>query len=119
MNNIEEIKCYIARKQTIIVCLSETHVTEEITEAELKIISYKIKKCCIGILMFIKNNINYENVKRQTVENFIWIISLKIRFNTEKYLISALYHSPDKNEAKFLSFMNNFIHSNVDFMGTL
>jgi endonuclease/exonuclease/phosphatase family metal-dependent hydrolase len=44
---------------------------------------------------------------------------LEIDIAAEKYLIINLYHSPNKNDAEFLKFLDDYLDEIADFTGTI
>lgn len=62
------------------MCLTETHVSETITDSELRMDGYNMEKCCTvnnrtgGILMLALNIIGYANIKKLVTDNFAWIL---------------------------------------------
>jgi hypothetical protein len=47
------------------------------------------------------------------------MLAIEIDIAAEKYLIINLYHSPNKNDAEFLKFLDDNLDEIVDFTGTI
>jgi hypothetical protein len=81
--------------ESSIVCLTETHVTEEITSSELNIKNFRLEQCCTenirtgGVMIYVKKGIKYEVEKIERIEDYVWMVSLKINLADENYLLTA------------------------------
>lgn len=63
----------------------------------------KIEKCFPNnerILIYMKNDIKYENVNSIVTQDYIWLLSLDIINLGARYKIVALYHSSPNQDAR-------------------
>ncbi|KAJ8971063.1 hypothetical protein NQ317_002755, partial [Molorchus minor] len=125
INNKDQILQLVLDWKPIILCLSETHVDDDITDSELKIAGYNYEKCVTtnrrtgGILIYISDNYKYKVKETQNLLNYLWLISITIKLNKCNYIISALYHPPQVSDNLFIEFFKNYLDSAVEFNGTL
>jgi exonuclease III len=109
--------------ESSIVCLTETHVTEEITSSELNIKNFRLEQCCTenirtgGVMIYVKKGIKYEVEKIERIEDYVWMVSLKFNLANENYLLTAIYHSPNKQEARFISYFEEYLEEVQSFDG--
>lgn len=67
-----------------IVCLTETHITEEINDFEIDINNYNLVRCNTcnkrtgGVLTYIKKNIQFEEITNKSMEQIAWLSTVKL-----------------------------------------
>lgn len=101
----------------MVVCLSETHVTENIYKSEIQIKGYKHVICLSnsrhtgGVLFYIKNNYKYTNIIYEIGELNCWFLGIKIIINCKPYIIITVYHSPNSSHMEFINKFENIMES--------
>jgi hypothetical protein len=99
--------------------LSETRITEDIDENELKIIGYELIICCSssrhtgGAAIYINSSIKFELVSKKILGQN-WFVTIKIIKGYKHGLYSALYHSPSESKKQFLIYLENWFDEVVD-----
>lgn len=124
LNNKNNIEILTLKWRPIIVCLSETHVTEDINASELKLHGYKTINCLSnnkrtgGVLVFIKDSLNYK-LKHIGHKDYLWIIIVEVKLGSQKYLISTLYHPPAIQMSEFLVELEEILDQMCEFDGVI
>lgn len=114
LKNKDEILLLIITVKPLIVCLTETHVTPEHLEYEYSIEGYRMEICHTnnsrtgGILIFISEVISYAKVNNLQLENYLWLLSLKLNIQS-KYILTVVYHPPNKEDSKFMKFFEEYM----------
>lgn len=94
-----------------IICISETHITDEIIEAEFRLSGFSVVNCGShsrhtgGVAIYIRDGIQYQELLQESFENNVWIIAVKIQLNKTSYVLCNIYHSPSSSDAQFISFL--------------
>lgn len=102
--HIDEIKHFIGSNCIEILSLTETRITPEINDFEIKIDGYSNTRCNSdnrytgGVICYVLDDINYEVKMNVSIENMLWLLAISIR----KYLIVIVYRSPSSSIADFL-----------------
>ena len=68
-------------------------------------------------MMFLKNHLKYRVIKTINFENYLWMISLEIIINKNKYLFTVIYHPPAKEDIKFLKKFEEYLDEIGEFPG--
>lgn len=91
-----------------VICLSETHITNDFTETEINIDGYNTvhnyskSSHTGGTIIYIKENLKYKETVNIDYNMNMWISGIEITIERQKYYIYSLYHSPGASDAKFL-----------------
>lgn len=123
LNNKDEIDLLIQQWKPNIVLLAETHVTSEIEPKELHVDGYRLEKCVTlnrrtgGVLALIREGLSCRVLVNQSMEEFVWVLSVELNLMGTKCLISVLYHPPNKENARFLDYFDEFLDGISDFEG--
>lgn len=101
--------------------LSETRVTEDINDCELNINGYKLERCNSrnrhtgGVVMYIKNSINHTVLLNESVEDNVWILSVKLWNNVKSGNYSVIYHSPGMSDSQFVNIIDEWMKDTFDY----
>lgn len=98
----------IKEKKPIMICLSETRLTDDINEQEIAIKGYNVIRCDShtrftgGVLIYIRKRIQYEIITSLFTEGN-WFLSIRVLkgFRTGNY--GVVYHSPSSSDSSFLN----------------
>lgn len=107
---MQQLILLINEKKYDIIFLSETHMTENIFENELKIEGYELINCVShsrhtgGVAIYIRDNINYKIIY-SFKSKFIWLVHVNIFVENETWSLGVFYRSPDQR-----SIVSNFIN---------
>jgi exonuclease III len=103
------------------VCISETHITENILDQELYTRGYEIvsalshSKSTGGASILIRNDIEFEEICNIVEKKKWWLIGIKIKTEKGIFKIFSLYRSPSgNNTAEFLTFFENWLPTQID-----
>lgn len=118
--------CWLVKQWTpVIVCLTETHITQEINEIERHIEGYKYFSCDStsrhtgGSMIFIKNEIKAKQISTVVIDTNLWIIGVETFIDSFKYNILCLYHSPNARHTIFLQKLEEVLQSILSEEGYL
>lgn len=106
-----------------IAFLSETHVCADVDLCELDIEGYRIVQCVTnnprtgGVMALVRGDVKFKIKCIQCVENYVWLLSLEHFVSNIKYLFTVLYHPPQKENVKFVNFMENYFNEISVFDG--
>lgn len=106
--NKDQIAEYVVKYQPLILCLTETCITDNFTDRELDLEGYNTIRCDStsrhtgGVLIFTKKCIKFDNVKVLVSDVNFWLLSVDIKINKTSYSVAAVYRSPNANVTHFL-----------------
>lgn len=95
--NKEEIEIMIEVEVPNIVLCAETHITENVTDSEIKIIGYNHVRCNSfsrhigGVIMYINKSINFKIKYNKCVDNNMWCIILSLTKSKAKWLLGVCF----------------------------
>lgn len=72
-----------------------------------------------GVMIFLKEHLKYRIKNILYFENYIWLLSLEININKNKYLFSVIYHPPGKEDVKFLKDLEEYLDEINEFTGNI
>lgn len=109
----DELEEYIKESRPELVCVTETHITEEITEHEIAIVNYAVVKTYTenkrtgGILVYIRNDMKFDLIDKVrdlgNEEKNMWLCNIKLYGKYRGLIISTLYHSPNQSHGEFIN----------------
>lgn len=108
IKNKEEIVKLINEKKPKIMCLTETHITEDIGEFEIAIENYRVVRTNTennrtgGVLTYIYQGIEFKVLNTKNVENNFWINTVQLMGKYEGTVICNVYHSPSESDGRFI-----------------
>lgn len=81
--NKDQIESLIIKLKPKILCLTETHITEDVDEEQLRILNYDLIQCdslnsrTDGVLIFIHNDLKYKIIETKNIDQNTWICTVK------------------------------------------
>lgn len=127
LNNFAELK-YVMRKKKVDICmLNETHLTDDISDGEVRVSGYNVIRCNSdstrtgGVLIYVNKSIKFDSVRTSRTQ-FAWIANFRMRLNEVETVIAAVYLSASENKTRVLNFFENWCeevceHSSVVIVG--
>nr|CAI5821187.1 unnamed protein product [Callosobruchus analis] len=115
--NHDTISVLIASLKPLVVCLSETHVTESICESEIAVTGYQVVRCDSvsrhtgGITIYVRNDRKYRVQQNVSYEMNYWSLLLKTIMLNSAINLESIYHSPNASHSVFLEFFENFLEN--------
>lgn len=115
-SNFNELEAICIEEYFDFICLSETHLTEDIEDGEICIQNYNIIRCDSisrhtgGVCFYINNKWKIRNIDNSSIGKQIWWLKIEIRSESVKYNLIGLYRSPHKQnspEGLFINFFEN------------
>lgn len=125
LNNKDELDKLLHHREPLFFCLSETHVDDSVIDSEMFVDGYAVVNCLShsrrtgGVTIFVLQNLNFTVKLNESINGMIWIVALETLFKNKKYLLTVLYHPPGTADNLFVDYLNQFLHSVVDYDGTL
>jgi exonuclease III len=118
-----EVINILVEKTPAIFCLSETHVTEDITNSELQILGYNYANCKSasrhtgGVMIYVRKDLKFNIILNHTIDRTLWVLGIKIHTSRGFHDIYCLYRSPCNIPNLFLEeFLNPWLE-NLVFQG--
>lgn len=111
--HFDEIEHFINSENPLILCLTETHLTENIDDREVIIENYNLvrldslSRATGGVLLYIKNHLKFVVDKTYVMQMNYWCIFIKVIIESKYNCIGVLYHSPSSSDLVFLEFVEN------------
>lgn len=103
--HLDELKLLLVNKRVDIVCVTETHLTAEMSEHEYEISNYNDVKMFSsnkrtgGVVIYVRKDVDFEVidtvVNNEDNEVNMWICSILLKGICKKIIISNVYHSPN------------------------
>lgn len=96
----------VTDKKPKILCLTETHITDEIEDSELFLDNYKLIRTNSqnyrtgGVLTYIQNDIDYKLLYSENIDNNVWINAIQLTGKYDNTIICNAYHSPSESDVK-------------------
>lgn len=107
-----------------IICLTETHVTNDIELTEIAIDGFRTEICYTnsthtgGVIFYIKNEVEFQVLKNFTIDKNMWCVVIKVLIKLKTYTIIGVYHSPSASTADFLHYFEGILEeyssNNID-----
>lgn len=119
-----QLEWTISQWKPIIICLSETHVTEDFQNNEIDIegynaiTTYSTSQHTGGTIIYIKNELQYTVTINESIYMNMWISGIQFSIKKHKYNILNLYHSPSSRDAEFLEKLEEILEQYVTKPGT-
>lgn len=117
--NFEEISHFILSRQPAVMCLTETHLTDQIEEKEIYIEGYSIvrvdsnSRATGGVMCYFRKDVKYSDIRVFSVPYTFWIILCKATVSKKPFLLGCVYRSPSSSEHVFLDFFRNFVSEHL------
>lgn len=115
VKNIDLLTNFVNNKKPDIICLTETHITEDINDFELNINNYNYIRTNSsnsrtgGVLTYLRDNINFNIISNdnQSIHG-TWFHVLQIT-GLKNAIICNLYRSPNSSISEFFNKFINYI----------
>lgn len=107
--HIDELDQFVASSNPDVMCVTETHVTEEIEDQEIRIANYDTvrvnskSRYTGGVIFYVKKGIKYKLIRTDIMEMQYWIGVLKVIVGKKSMILVGVYRSPSGSEADFIS----------------
>lgn len=119
VKHVEEVHEFLLRKKPIILLMSETCLTDEINDNEIECEGYKCFRnnshsrptggCCI----YVRSDLRSEVFNSSTLDEKVWILSVKIYNGGDEYVFTTVYFSPNGGKRTCLEFFDDWCDSNI------
>jgi exonuclease III len=119
LKNKSELINVITEIKPAIVCLSETRITNDITDKEIEIQGYSLALCeshsrhTGGCVIYVRNDIKFEIFENKNLNLKCWILGIKIKTSKGIFNVICLYRSPSSPQNTFLSAFDEWLENNV------
>lgn len=106
-------------KSPIILCVNETHVTNDFKDSELRINGYNhyiayTESCHTGgTIIYVRNHISCTLVKNVVCHGHFWFLCLDVQLKSEHIIVGALYRSPNGSVDLFFQFLEELLEDDV------
>lgn len=106
--HLDEIKCMLKECNFAILTLSETHLSEYISNGEIQITGYDIirrdrNRSGGGVAAYIKHGITYTQIDDIVPNNYLEIITLEVKFGRYKsFYVIDWYRPPNAKRLNVL-----------------
>lgn len=122
ISNFEELEVLVNEKKPMIIFLSETHITNDINDSELKISGYKLVRCDShsrhtgGVAIYVQEELSMNIISSQSYNNCTWILSIEIycKQKLNSGIFSVLYRSPNSSIQYFTTIFEEFCEQFLD-----
>jgi Reverse transcriptase (RNA-dependent DNA polymerase) len=102
-----------------VLCLSETHVTDDIRDNEIALNGYNmvhatsLSRHTGGVSIYIREDIEYAELEMVKNDRLWWICGVKIRSEKGIFIIYTVYRSPSFNVTVFLTFFEKWLKDTI------
>lgn len=113
--NFDEFSHFILDRQPVIMCLTETHLTDQITDREIDVENYRIarvdsnSRSTGGVMCYFRRDVKYTIIGNYSVPYAFWVLLCKATVSSKTFLLGVVYRSPSSPERVFLDFFSNFM----------
>jgi exonuclease III len=107
----DEITFILNLHKPTLFCLTETHITDSISQNEIEIENYEVIICLShsshtgGCLIYIRKPIKYKSLQNIVFNNNTWIASCTLLVPGSHLEMYVLYRSPSSNNTEFINFL--------------
>lgn len=114
LNKKDEISYLLNKQKPMLLCMTETHITDVVDDQELYIDFYDLLNCKShsshtgGSIIYIRNDIKYIPLENIIINNNLWITGCTLILPGNHIDLYVLYRSPSSSDAAFLYFLNQF-----------
>lgn len=117
--NFNELEQVLINQTFDIIVLSETRLTENISDNEVNIEKYNLIRCDSlsrhtgGVAIYVNANLQCEQVYTLVVNMDIWCLAVKVRCGFCSFVIAGLYRSPSSSNRQFCDRFNELMDNLV------
>lgn len=107
INNFNQLEIIVYTKTPDFIVLTETHLTTEIEEQEIRLqdydnyITYSNSTRTGGIIIYLKKAWKVTKIYEKMVESKFWISAYTAKLNKTQFIIMGVYRSPSSRETEF------------------
>nr|CAI5837379.1 unnamed protein product [Callosobruchus analis] len=117
--NFDEISYLVTQIKPFVVCLSETHITNDILDNEICIQNYSLVRCNSssrhtgGVIIYVNNNCTFNILENVSDSLNYWYLFVRIKSHSVLFNVGCVYHSPNASHSQFCDFFESFLE-NID-----
>lgn len=106
--NLTQLKHLISQRKPLVVCLAESHITDDLETWEIDIEGYQwvstnsSSKHTGGCIIYIKEEVKFKTVLSNVLYMNTWITGIEVMISKQKIYIFTVYHSPNSSDLEFL-----------------
>lgn len=110
----DEIVYFIETYEPSVLVLSETHLTQDITDGEIKIENYNLvrvdsdSRYTGGVMCYVSTSLRWQVIESHVVEGSYWVLVLEISGKKDAFLLVGVYRSPGASKLQFLEYFETF-----------
>jgi len=114
-SNVGQLEYLINQQKPIIVCLAETHISDDIGANELHILGYKYtstnsqSRHTGGTIIYVKEEYNFKTIFNEAIHKNVWVTGIEMKINKQLTYIFTVYHSPNSSHSDFLSKLEDIL----------
>lgn len=119
-SKFDEIYNFVITASPLLVCLTETRLTEDINDFEINIQGYQIirvdseNRFTGGVAIYIKECVDLMRVEKYQYQKNYWFVVIKIKVFGKSVIVGNLYHSPSSSDSEFLEFFEHWCEDLTD-----
>lgn len=109
----DELEHFLKSHQPAVLCLTETHLTEDIENKEISVEGYNLVRVDShsrhtgGVMCYIHSQIHYVNICKYIVHKNYWVLVVKLELVRYPVMLCILYRSPAGSQLSFLQFFED------------
>jgi exonuclease III len=118
--HFEEILVLVSEKKPKMLLLSETHVTNEINDSEIRIDGYTCIRCNStsrhtgGVIIYVSKKISFKVSSNIGSPDHDYLLSINVIRGFKTGFYSVVYHSPASSHRNFLDSMQIWLENNMN-----
>lgn len=118
--NKGEIERMMEMETPSILLCAETHITANITDAEIEIKEYNHTRCNSfsrhtgGVIIYTHKTVDFKVIYNQETYNNMWCTIIKTKKLKKNWQIGVIYHSPNTSDADFIRFANEILDTYIN-----
>lgn len=115
--NISELSQFLIEEKPIVMCITETHITEEIEENEFSVPGYNTFVCYShsrhtgGVIIYTQSQVQAMIISSDKSLDY-WSLLVKISLTNESFIVGGIYRSPNGNMDEFFNYFENILDTN-------
>lgn len=103
--NFNQLEVLCLEEEFDFICLTETHLTVELSDAEFMLKNYNLVRCNStsrhtgGVCFYIKKNWKVKVIECTGIDKQIWWSTIEIQNKNIKYILIGIHRSPDQQQS--------------------
>lgn len=116
LSHKSQLSWFVLERKPLVVCVSETHVTRDVSDCEIQIkgynavCSYSTSVRTGGAIIYLKQELRYKEILNFNKDMNIWAVGVELKVGGHKGYIVNLYHSPSQSDAEFLIELDRLLY---------